>query len=203
MNTNPLFPTGKDDDALQPLRHGKMVQPVSPDMQNANAAADIIRTKLSAIYADEPNAAQEVAETKATVQPLSKHQIFMQKLSSSGQSLAHIQTAWHNYYVALPEHEKHEVWQEFYALSSQGSHYAHYTQTHQHPAPAPTSHVIPKYWAKKDEERRLLGLPTWEEQLLGARERREQWGRGPQQPSTRGALGRGRLPTCAVKSCAA
>jgi len=39
----------------------------------------------------------------------------MHELSESGKSLAEIQDAWHKYYVGLPDKEKHEVWQEFYA----------------------------------------------------------------------------------------
>jgi len=39
----------------------------------------------------------------------------MHSLSSSGKSLADIQTAWHNYYQQLPDDQKHQVWQEFYS----------------------------------------------------------------------------------------
>jgi sortase A len=63
----------------------------------------------------EPSAREEAREVAQEHGRLSKHQAFMKNLSESGQSLAQIQTAWHNYYVALPDDEKHKVWQEFYA----------------------------------------------------------------------------------------
>lgn len=81
-----------------------------------NPAVTLIRNKLETMYAAEPNSKAE-AEI-STVQPApqrSKHQQFMYELSRSGKSLAQIQTEWHNYYVALPDAEKHQVWQEFYA----------------------------------------------------------------------------------------
>jgi HEAT repeat protein len=43
-----------------------------------------------------------------------------------------------------------------------------------------------EYWAKEDERRRLAGLPTREELLLGARARREEMLSGPQESSSRG-----------------
>ena len=79
-----------------------------------NSAAHLIRQKLDQLYDAEPNAKEERVEADAS-HHRSKHQRFMHELSQSGKSLAEIQTAWHNYYVALPDNEKHEVWQEFYA----------------------------------------------------------------------------------------
>ncbi len=79
----------------------------------ANPAVDLIRQKLQQVYANEPNAATEIQLTQSGTHA-SRHQQFMYRLSQSGRSLADIQTAWHNYYVGLPDHEKHEVWQEFY-----------------------------------------------------------------------------------------
>ncbi len=79
----------------------------------ANPAADLIRAKLNDLYAEEPNAKEEIIEAKHEPHR-SKHQRYMLELSQSGRSLAEIQTAWHNYYLALPDHEKHQVWQEFY-----------------------------------------------------------------------------------------
>ena len=35
--------------------------------------------------------------------------------AKAGKTTAEIQTAWHNYYVGLPDHQKHEVWREFYS----------------------------------------------------------------------------------------
>jgi len=86
-------------------------------------AAAAMRAKIAALYADEPNAAAEIAEVKAEQVPHSKHQQYMQKLLSSGKSLADIQTAWHAYYGELTDEEKHEVWREFYAAHGQGAQY--------------------------------------------------------------------------------
>lgn len=83
-------------------------------------AVELIRAKINTLYREEPNASQEAAEAEAT-RPRSKHQQFMHELSNSGKSLATIQTEWHNYYVSLPDNEKHEVWQEFYANQSKAS----------------------------------------------------------------------------------
>lgn len=86
------------------------------DSVNRNdPAVNLVRQKLSAVYDEEPSAKEEIKEVKTADIPLSKHQAYMQKISSSGMSLAEVQTAWHNYYVSLPDEEKHAVWQEFYA----------------------------------------------------------------------------------------
>lgn len=79
----------------------------------ANHAADLIRQKLEKVYSEEPSAKAELTEASTPGQH-SRHQKFMLELSRSGKSLAEIQTAWHNYYVGLPDAEKHKVWQEFY-----------------------------------------------------------------------------------------
>lgn len=93
MSNNPLIPQADD-------------QPTNP-------AVELIRAKVSRVYADEPDAGQELAEVQAA-RPLSKHQRYMQELGGSGKSLADIQTAWHRYYTTLSDAEKREVWQEFY-----------------------------------------------------------------------------------------
>lgn len=128
MSQNPLF---TDPDAARDpqkagaeLPHGYSlptrstnIQPLSPDEKaaiSANPAADLIREKLSRIYATEPDALAEEREAEV-VKPRSKHQQFMYELSTSGKSLADIQTEWHRYYTNLPDNEKHAVWQEFYA----------------------------------------------------------------------------------------
>lgn len=81
-----------------------------------NAAANLIRQKIDSLYKQEPDAIEEVEESFAPHdKPLSKHQKYMRDISASGRSLADIQTAWHAYYAALSDKEKHEVWQEFYA----------------------------------------------------------------------------------------
>lgn len=99
-----------------------------------NPAADLIRQKLSNIYAEEPNAKKEAAEVVELKMPLSKHQQFMYDLQASGKPLAEIQTAWHEYYAALPDHEKHEVWQEFYAANE---HTSRLTAAPKPPTPKP------------------------------------------------------------------
>lgn len=92
---------------------GRVVQPL-PGQGQPNPAVELIRQKISNLYKDEPDAQQELTESEAAGKTRSKHQQFMHDLSQSGKSLAEIQTAWHNYYIELPDHEKHEVWQEFY-----------------------------------------------------------------------------------------
>lgn len=85
----------------------------APDAKNA---ADIIREKVARAYQEEPDASKEMKEA-AGIKTRTKHQQFMYDLSNSGKDLATIQTEWHNYYQALPDHEKHQVWQEFYESS--------------------------------------------------------------------------------------
>lgn len=87
----------------------------------ADEAVSLIRNKIDKLYTQEPDAQEELAEAEAAGRHRSKHQKFMHELSSSGKSLAEIQTAWHNYYVALPNDEKHEVWQEFYSEHGRAS----------------------------------------------------------------------------------
>lgn len=81
----------------------------------SDPAVNLIRDRINMLYDYEPTAKAEIAELKDTKEPLSKHQAYMSRLSNSGKSLAEIQTAWHNYYQGLPDKEKHQVWQEFYA----------------------------------------------------------------------------------------
>jgi LPXTG-site transpeptidase (sortase) family protein len=155
---SPVFPQD-DDEPKQPhqddgyvLRHhrkGKTIQPVSqglirpspaqrhhaedtqPVVHDKNAAVELIRRKLDAIYGnDEPDAKEEIAEVKQeSAKARSKHQEFMYQLSTSGKSLAQIQTAWHDYYVNLSDEEKHQVWHEFYdSNKQQQSAYNSYVQ---------------------------------------------------------------------------
>lgn len=115
------------------------------ERRQQDSAADLIRTKLDNLYAKEPNAKEEIAEVKAMPeQVMSKHQEYMKNLSSSGRSLAEIQTAWHEYYTQLDNKGKHEVWQEFY------SEHARAKQAKKEPAPAavpadPEPVVAPQY----------------------------------------------------------
>lgn len=145
MAINPLFPENpqQNDTPEQPTGYTlppktTNLQPLSqPQAPGANTAADVIRQKLATIYAAEPNSQQEATEAEI-VRPRSKHQEFMHRLSTSGKSLADIQTEWHNYYVALPDAEKHQVWQEFYENNqrSQVQHVSERQQASQHPQQA-------------------------------------------------------------------
>ncbi|HEV7454708.1 MAG TPA: sortase [Candidatus Saccharimonadales bacterium] len=110
--------------------------------KGADAAVELIRRKIDALYADEPDAKkeEELFESTESV-PRSRHQQFMQGLSTSGRSLAEIQTAWHTYYIALSDDDKRQVWQEFYAANNQQpSSYTSYV--HKQPA-APKAHHYP------------------------------------------------------------
>jgi LPXTG-site transpeptidase (sortase) family protein len=146
---NPLFSHDQDENEQKPEkddgyvlrnRHTRTIQPISqnlsvpgvpvaPQAAGSNSAVDLIRRKVAALYTDEPDVRQEIAEAVQPPKIQSKHQQFMQTLSTSGKSLAQIQTEWHNYYVHLPAHEKHEVWREFYeANTRQPSAYSHFVQ---------------------------------------------------------------------------
>lgn len=81
--------------------------------EDPELAANIIRNKIDGMYKSEPSARLEIRESK-TSENRSKHQKFMFDLTNSGKSLAEIQTAWHAYYQALPNDQKHDVWNEFY-----------------------------------------------------------------------------------------
>lgn len=90
--------------------------------QQREAAANLARQKVAKIYGHEPDAEAEIEEVKqltSSHSALSKHQKYMQQLSTSGRSLAEIQTAWHAYYQKLSDNEKRQVWQEFYDQNAQ------------------------------------------------------------------------------------
>ncbi|HKU18182.1 MAG TPA: class D sortase [Candidatus Saccharimonadales bacterium] len=133
---NPLFADEPSEDDAEdkqsyvlPRAGGRNVQPPHRDEKSANPAVELIRSKIESLYANEPNAAQDAQEAEQASGPRSKHQEFMHELSTSGKSLAEIQTAWHTYYAALPDEEKQQVWQEFYAANArQPSAYTQYTQ---------------------------------------------------------------------------
>lgn len=84
-----------------------------------NPAADLIRQKLNGLYGNEPDARAEAAEVSRLAGHRSPHQEYMYSLSVSGKSEAEIQVAWHEYYQALSDTEKHKVWREFYANQGQ------------------------------------------------------------------------------------
>ncbi len=113
---DPLTPTNLNSTASPQLEPAEPV--IKDDEASRQAAADLIRQKVAAAYGDEPSAKQELAEVASIDRPRSKHQAYMQQLSQSGKSLVEIQTAWHNYYAALPHEEKYQVWQEFYSGQS-------------------------------------------------------------------------------------
>lgn len=151
-----------------PIQKEKVVQPLSNNFKSgtdgANPAVELIRQKLESLYEKEPKAKEEIAEV-SHLKHRSKHQQFMYELSNSGKSLADIQTSWHNYYVALPNDEKHKVWQEFYVNHGQGTQ--PHTQQHvsqgpppQHPHTAqqhPHSKTKPDNRMVSDIKRQLLG----------------------------------------------
>ena len=93
---------------------------------HGDAAVELVRRKVAEAYSEEPSVKEELKEVVEHLPHPSKHQRFMESLSKSGKSLAHIQTEWHNYYQQLPDQEKHEVWQEFYRANQQNSRF---TQT--------------------------------------------------------------------------
>lgn len=175
---NPLF---NPKSYNLPAKHGKSLQPLEDAAKTdasatgggANEAVSLLRSKINTLYANEPNAKEELAEAKAAGSHRSKHQQFMYELSTSGKSLAEIQTAWHQYYTDLPNHEKHEVWQEFYAEHSKAQSRplpsAHLPETH-HQAAKQSVHAgsIPaKIWSEprtvatiKDELLKRIGSRT-------------------------------------------
>ncbi|HUD10236.1 MAG TPA: sortase [Candidatus Saccharimonadales bacterium] len=151
MADNPLFQSRPDpqagDSAAQP------VNPVSPD---TNLAANIIRRKLTTIYSEEPNATKELKEAEV-IRPRSKHQQFIHELNASGKSLAVIQTAWHEYYISLPDEEKHQVWQEFYD-SNQNSPYQQYVKQQPEPPAKPTKPVVSEHQQPRTTQQAPIDL---------------------------------------------
>lgn len=124
-DTNPLFDPKHYN---LPSKKDKVVEPLpgqsSGKDDGTSPAVELIRQKIQNIYSHEPDAKEEEREAEQAGSHRSKHQQYMYKLSTSGKSLAEIQTAWHTYYVNLSDTEKHEVWKEFYQNHSSQSHYA-------------------------------------------------------------------------------
>jgi sortase A len=100
-------------------------QPGGQD-QDDSPAVDLIRQKIDALFGQrpEPNSQEEASFVEHTPGNRSKHQEFMHKLTVSGKSLAEIQTAWHNYYIGLPDEEKNEIWREFYRAHERASRFS-------------------------------------------------------------------------------
>lgn len=95
-----------------------------------NAAVQMLRHKIDAMFQQEPDARQEARVAEQAHGHRSKHQAFMHQLTASGKSMAEIQAAWHDYYAGLSDREKHEVWQEFYRANA-----ANRATAHQQPQP--------------------------------------------------------------------
>ncbi|HUD05990.1 MAG TPA: sortase [Candidatus Saccharimonadales bacterium] len=141
---NPLFPTDDVNDSGYVLKRSNNpeLQPPSAS-DSAKSAADLIRKKLDELYSEEPDTKEEIKEVKGEPpKERSKHQEFMYKLTTSGKSLAEIQTAWHNYYVDLPDKEKHEVWREFYRANGNNSHYSQFLKQVDRPAETSSTAVV-------------------------------------------------------------
>jgi sortase A len=84
-----------------------------------DAAAELIRKKVEEAYGNAPDISSEAKATEESpASSRTKHQKFIHELTNSGKSVAEVQTAWHDYYIALPDTEKHIVWQEFYAAQA-------------------------------------------------------------------------------------
>ena len=120
--------------------------------KDENPAAELIRQKVEEAYANEPDAAIEAREAQAeSASERSKHQKFIYELTNSGKSVPEIQMAWHDYYAALTDTEKHQVWQEFYAAqAAEPKHRAVAESTNELFIP---SEIIPK--AAKKISRRI------------------------------------------------
>ncbi|HTH72428.1 MAG TPA: sortase [Candidatus Pristimantibacillus sp.] len=136
---NPLFPdelsgNEADNDYLLPRADRDKLKPLS---HSDNPAVEMIRHKIDAMYSSEPSAKKEQQEVEQLQVPRSKHQEFMHRLTTSGRSMAEIQTAWHNYYTQLPDGEKHEVWQEFYRANAQSREQAKPVASHAPEPPKP------------------------------------------------------------------
>lgn len=101
-------------------------QQANGDDDSSNPAVELIRKRVEAAYANEPDAVAEAAEVEqlGPTAKLSKHQRFMNGLLNSGKTLVETQVAWHEYYQKLPDNEKHDVWKEFYAMHAASSRFA-------------------------------------------------------------------------------
>ncbi|HEY5805952.1 MAG TPA: class D sortase [Candidatus Saccharimonadales bacterium] len=172
---NPLFSEepvkAPEDNSYLLARPNK--QHVKPLSHADNPAVEMLRRKIDAMYLQEPSAKQEAAEVKHLQAPGSKHQNFMRQLTTSGKSMAEIQTAWHNYYAALPDNEKHDVWQEFYRANAKDRQlHAQNVQQNQYAAPYAlepaaekarlkpviVSHEAPTHEEKQPDKRSAAGI---------------------------------------------
>jgi sortase A len=159
----------QNDDSPAHLSKKKVLEPLPGQIGSAvpNPAADLIRQKINALYAHEPDAREEQAEAELVGKHRSKHQAFMHELTTSGKSLAEIQTEWHNYYLALPDQEKHEVWQEFYAEHARLSHRASKPAVHAQTETKPTLPTPEKAKAAKPPAEDSRSISDIKNQLIG------------------------------------
>lgn len=168
MAINPLFPDGDDDQDkhsyILPNKQRRLEPVPSHDRNPPSAAVELIRKKIDTLYNHEPDLKEELAHPPQLTKPLSKHQRYMHDLSTSGKSLAQIQTEWHNYYTGLPDREKHEVWQEFYQANERAtSNYASFIAKHTgvkpsaHP-PQPMPHHIEHAVIKANHAQAFVGV---------------------------------------------
>ncbi|MBP9820608.1 class D sortase [Candidatus Saccharibacteria bacterium] len=109
FNQSLPLPTQPSDDPVS----DKPADAVADDASKKDPALALIRSKVTQLYAQEPSAKKEESEIEKTGVH-SKHQRYIQTLMASKKPLAEVQTLWHQYYVALPDNEKHAVWNEFY-----------------------------------------------------------------------------------------
>lgn len=145
-SNSPIMPTYEPPQAPEPAD--------GETAEDKNLAVDMLRQKIDSIYAEEPSAKEEIVEIAEAGKPQSKHQQYMYNLSASGKSLAEIQTAWHKYYSELPDKQKFEVWEEFYAANGQVAHHPHtepLIPEHKKELPKPTEHpnVLPSVYNSK------------------------------------------------------
>lgn len=103
----------------------KNTKPAEAPTISGNPAVDLIRKKIAYSYADAPDFAEEelAVENLGVGETVSKHQRFLQNLAESGQPLPEAQSAWHEYYAGLGDHDKQQVWKEFYASHEAESRY--------------------------------------------------------------------------------
>lgn len=143
----------------------------SSDDSSPNEAANLIRTKLDTIYGHEPDVIGEAIESERIPSgKRSKHQKFMAELAESGKPFIQIQTDWHEYYKALTNKEKHEVWNEFYDNQSNQSKFKpKSTNASVLPAATPDSPFVGSFDPPEDmaTERRPGTVADIKKQLSG------------------------------------
>lgn len=146
MPTEPLSlhaPTHHAPKSESPMSHHAPIKTVSPTQpepettepepvikqpdqpKDRDLAVDVIRKKVEEAFKAEPTFMAEVKELEKLpqIKHLSTHQLFIEQLLNSGQTLESMQTHWHAYYAGLNNDQKHEVWREFYANQPEPEHY--------------------------------------------------------------------------------